>query len=316
MALEASRSEDTRLGVLLLAYGSPSSLADVEEYLTDIRGGRKPSIVDVQDLQNRYGMIGGRSPLLNITMAQASALRKNLEGFGGDIPVYVGMKHWYPFIHETVSRICEDGIQRLISLALAPHYSKISVGGYEETLRHAAEECVAKIDIRFIRSWHRHPLYIDALVRRVVNALSRYFPSLERSQIPIVFTAHSLPERILSEGDPYQDQLLETCEALAFKLGRPSWTLAYQSASKTGERWLRPSIIETLTSLRRKGETHVLIVPVGFVSDHLEILYDIDVQARSHAERLAIEMRRTESLNDDPTFIRCLASLVQDHIKS
>jgi ferrochelatase len=281
--------------VVLMAYGSPTELADIRAYLEDIRGGRPVSDEAVEELTERYRRIGGRSPLDDVTEAQRAALEEELE-----LPVYVGMKHWRPRIAEAAERTLAGGADPIVGIVLAPHYSKLSIDGYRERLEEAVE---GRADLRFVESWHTHEPYVSVLADRVRGADAH-----------VVFTAHSLPARILDEGDPYRDQLLETSQLIAERAGLSSWSFAFQSASATGEPWLGPDILDELDSLHERGVERVLVCPIGFVSDHLEILWDIDVEARERAAELGLELERIESLNDDPAFIRGLAELVRETV--
>jgi protoporphyrin/coproporphyrin ferrochelatase len=278
-----------------MAYGSPSQLADMRAYLEDIRGGRPVSDEAVEELTERYRRIGGRSPLDEVTEAQRAALEHELE-----LPVYVGMKHWRPRIAETVERALAGGADPIVGIVLAPHYSKLSIDGYRERLEEAVD---GRAELRFVESWHTHEPYVAVLADRVRG-----------TDAHVVFTAHSLPARILDEGDPYRDQLLETSQLIAERAGLGSWSFAFQSESATGEPWLGPDILDELDSLHERGVERVLVCPIGFVSDHLEILWDIDVEARERAAELGLELERIESLNDDPAFIRGLAELVRETV--
>jgi len=279
--------------VILMAYGSPSDLSDIRAYLEDIRGGRQVSDAAVEELTDRYRRIGGRSPLDDVTEAQRRALEEELE-----LPVFVGMKHWRPRIAEAVDQALAGGADTLVGIVLAPHYSKLSIDGYRERLEEALR---GRAELRFVESWHAHEPYVAVLADRVRG-----------TDAHVVFTAHSLPSRILDEGDPYRDQLLETSQLIAERAGLDSWSFAFQSESPTGEPWLGPDILDELDSLDARGVERVLVCPIGFVSDHLEILWDIDVEARERAEELALELDRIESLNDDPAFIHGLAELCRE----
>jgi ferrochelatase len=275
-----------------MAYGSPERAEDIPAYFSDIRGGRPVRPEAVEELAERYRRIGGSSPLNRITEAQRAALERKT-----GLPVYVGMKHWAPWIPEAVERALGDGAQRLVGLVLAPHYSRISIGGYRDRLEQALD---GRAELVFVESWHDHEPYLELLAERVRG-----------TDAHVVFTAHSLPERILAEGDPYRDQLLETSQLVAERAGLESWSFAFQSESRTGEPWLGPDILVELESLHARGLGKVLVAPVGFVSDHLEILWDLDVAARERAAELGLRLERIESLNDDPGFIRALAALVE-----
>ncbi len=279
--------------VVLMAYGSPPTIEDVPAYLTDIRDGRPVSQQAVQDLVERYRRIGGRSPLDEITEAQRAALEREL-----GVPVYTGMKHWRPRIAEAVEAALAEGAERILGLVLAPHYSRLSIGGYRERLERALG---GRAEVVFVESWHDHGPFVDLLAERV-----------RETDAHVVFTAHSLPARILGEGDPYRDQLLETSRLVAERAGLAAWSFAFQSATSTGEPWLGPDLLEELDALAARGAGKVLVAPVGFVSDHLEILWDIDVEGRERAAELGLELARIESPNDDPLFIRGLALLVRE----
>jgi ferrochelatase len=301
-----------RWGVLLMAYGSPEKIDDVAAYFTHIRGGRPPSPEAVEDLKERYRRIGGRSPLFEITYRQARALEDHLNDSEERWRVYVGMRHAPPFIRETIAQMKNDGVQRAVGLALAPHYSRMSVGAYIEAAQQALREIQSSIQIGFVESWHLHSLFLKALSERVRLGLERFSPQ-ERRQLIVVFTAHSLPERILSWNDPYPRQLLETSQAVAERVGLTQWRFAYQSAGHTPEPWLGPDLLDILKELGDEGDKTLLVCPVGFVADHLEVLYDIDLEARRRAEELGIHLERTESLNDDPQFVAALTAIVREH---
>jgi ferrochelatase len=279
--------------VVLMAYGSPTELSDIRAYLEDIRGGRPVSDEAVEELTERYRRIGGRSPLDDVTEAQRAALERELE-----LPVFVGMKHWTPRIAEAADRAVSDGADTVVGIVLAPHYSKLSVEGYRDRLEDALAD---RANMRFVDSWHTHEPYVAVLADRVRG-----------TDAHVVFTAHSLPARILHEGDPYRDQLLETSQLIAERAGLDSWSFAFQSESLTGEPWLGPAILDELGTLKARGTESVLVCPIGFVSDHLEILWDLDVEARERAAKLGLELERIESLNDDPAFIRGLAELCRE----
>jgi ferrochelatase len=278
--------------VVLMAYGSPETADDVRPYLEDIREGRPVSEHAVQELGERYRRIGGRSPLAEITERQRAALEAGL-----GIPVFVGMKHWRPRIGEAVELALARDADKIVGLVMAPHYSALSIGGYRERLESALADRAALV---FVESWHDHDPFLDVLADRVRGTRAH-----------VVFTAHSLPERILASGDPYVDQLLETSRLVAERAGLDRWSFAFQSASPTGEPWLGPDILEELESLHERGVSEVLAAPVGFVTDHLEILWDLDVEAREKAAELGLALDRIDSLNDDPAFVAALAGLVR-----
>lgn len=279
-----------------MAYGSPSRPEDIPAYFEDIRGGRAVQPEAIAELTERYRRIGGASPLNEITERQRAALQADLS-----VPVHVGMKHWTPRISEAVEATLAEGAQRIVGLVLAPHYSAISIGGYRERL----EEAIAgRAELVMIESWHDHAPYVAILADRVRG-----------TDAHVVFTAHSLPARILEEGDPYREQLLETSRLVAERACVDRWSFAFQSASATGEPWLGPDIVDEVERLQGEGVEKILVAPVGFVSDHLEILWDIDVVAREKADELGLELDRIESLNDSPEFIRALALLVEQVLR-
>jgi len=292
-------------GVVLMAYGTPRSLDEVQAYYTNIRGGRTPSESDVAHLVERYRAIGGTSPLIKITESLRDGLQKRIASEGSETRVYTGMKHSPPFIADVVARIADDGVDQLLSIALAPHYSKMSTGSYMLAVELANDALPRKMKLDSVLSWHDNPGLIEAWAGRI----RRSEKSLPKDY-SLIFSAHSLPESILAQGDPYRDQLLETSELVASKLGRREWSFAFQSASHTREPWLGPDILDHLQSLLDKGRKSFLIAPVGFVSDHLEILYDIDVECREWATDRGVQLARCESLNDSNELIGCLHSLV------
>ena len=289
------------VAVLLMAYGGPGSLDDVEPYLQDVRGGRPTAPELVAEIRSRYARIGGRSPIRERTDAQAEALGHAL---GPAWPVYVGMRHWHPFIQETVERIVADGQARVVAIALAPHYSALSVGAYEQKLLAAAQ---GRLELALVRSWGDHPKFLEAVAERVKQALQR-FPA--PSAVQVLFTAHSLPQRILAAGDPYADELQASAAAVAKLAGVHEWRFAFQSAGATREPWLGPEAGAVITELAATRQ-NFLIVPIGFVSDHVEVLYDVDVAYRGLTERLGVRLERTDSLNDDPLLVAALADLAR-----
>lgn len=296
-------------GVLLMAYGTPESPDHVAAYFTHIRGGRAPSDEAVHRLQRRYQLVGGRTPLLDITNGVRDALERELNARGNAHRVYVGMKHWHPFIGDVVPRMAADGVTEAVALALAPHYSRLSIGGYRQALDAALVGMAHPPSVRFINSWHVHDGFIDLIAERVIEALDLWAVS-PRAQVITVFSAHSLPERIREWDDPYEQQLLESCRAVAERAGITNWRLAWQSAGETGETWLGPDICDALETIHAAGSRDVLSVPIGFVSDHLEILYDIDYEAQRKAASLGMTLRRTRMPNVDPAFVNVLASVV------
>lgn len=299
------------IGVVLLSYGSPSGPEDVERYYTDIRRGRAPTPEQVAELTSRYEAIGGLSPLAAHTQAQVNGVARALESAApGRYVVRGGAKHSPPFIEDAVKDAAAAGAEDVVAVVLAPHYSALSVGEYLERVEAAA----APLGVRVhgVKSWHLEPGLIEALAQRVkrsVESLSR----LGRSEGPApytIFTAHSLPARVRDMGDPYPDQLAETAAAVAKAADITDWTVAWQSAARTPEPWLGPDVVETIGALADRGVGGVVVCPAGFTSDHLEVLYDLDVVARAAAEERGMHFAWTASLNDDPALCETLAGVI------
>ena len=281
-------------GVLCMAYGNPRTEGDIEAYFTHIRGGRPPSPAALEELRGRCRAVGG-SPLEEITRRQAAALSAEL-----GLPAFVGMKHAPPFIAEAAQEAAAQGVRKLIGLTLAPHYAGMSLGQYEHALRDAWPG-----ELDFVSGFHDHPAFIRAVRVLLKEALEGFQPDR------LFFTAHSLPARIVRQGDRYDERLLESCRLVADGCRLPPWEFAYQSASSTGEPWLGPDLLQ---AVERSGARRVLVCPIGFVTDHLEILYDLDVEAQAFASEHGLEIRRTASFNDRPEFITALAQVVRDRL--
>ena len=305
--MEPHLSVPERNGVLVMAYGTPATLDDVEAYYTPVRRGRPPTPELLADLQRRYEAIGGTSPLLEVTRAQAAGLEAAL---GDGWVVELGMKHAPPFIEEGMAALAGRGIRRAVGLVLAPHYSALSVGEYAARASTAEAVAGGRTDLVMVGSWHLAPGYVDLLAERVTEAL----PSLvvtDPDRVEVVFTAHSLPARILEAGDRYPDQLRETAQAVAERAALVRWSLAWQSAGRTPEPWIGPDLPTHMAERAEAGVEGVVVCPAGFVSDHLEILYDLDVEAAEVAARLGLAFARTPSPNDDPKFCATLAEVVR-----
>jgi ferrochelatase len=278
-----------------MAYGSPERLEEVPAYYADIRGGRPIAQEHLDDLVERYRRLGIEhgSPLNAITERTRAALERELD----DVPVFTGMKHWSPRIADAAERALASGAEVVVGLVLAPHYSAMSIGGYKRQLEDAL---AGRAELAFIDSWHDEPGFVELLADRVRG-----------TDAHVIFTAHSLPERILAQGDPYKEQLLETSQLVAERAALREWSFSFQSESPTGEPWLGPDILDHLTELKERGVDDVLVCPVGFVADHLEIRWDLDQEARDRARELEMRFARIEMPNDDPQFIRVLAELVR-----
>jgi protoporphyrin/coproporphyrin ferrochelatase len=280
--------------VVLMAYGSPERLADVPAYYADIRGGRPVAPELLEDLVERYRRLGieESSPLNAITEQTRVALEAEL-----GLPVHTGMKHWTPRIADAAAAALEGGAETVVGLVLAPHYSALSIEGYREQLERALR---GRAELRFVESWHDEPGFVALLANRVRGTGAH-----------VVFTAHSLPARVLDMGDPYKEQLLETARLVAGAAALDRWSFSFQSESPTGEPWLGPDILDHLRTLHGQGVTDVLLCPVGFVSDHLEIRWDLDVEATELAHELGLRLERIEMPNDDTAFVRTLAGIVR-----
>jgi ferrochelatase len=290
-----------RAGVLLMAHGTPASLDEMPEYLQLVRGGRAPSAELIEEMRSNYAAIGGQSPLTSLTLAQAEALRARL---GTDVPVAVGMRNWRPFIKDALAALHDAGVSRAIGIPLAPQFSTLSVTKYFNA---AAAALPDGMQLDSIGSFHTHPLLLDAFAERLRAAR----PQPEED---VIFTAHSLPKRAIDGGDPYASEVAATAAGVASRCGITSYQLAWQSAGRTPEPWVGPDVGDLIRDRAAQGVRRFLVAPIGFVCDHTEILFDIDVQARRAAEQSGATLRRTESLNTSPTFIAMLENLVRSRL--
>jgi ferrochelatase len=291
--------------VLLLAHGAPERLDDVEPYLEFVRGGRPLAPEIVHEIKQRYVEIGGSSPLLARTLEQAQALEETLRSDGFDVSVYVGMRNWHPFIKETMARMKDDGMDRIVAICMAPQYSKMSVGFYFRRLQEAKLELQLRSEVLWTKSFHAHPLLIEAFYERLMPLLSGR---------KVLFTAHSLPEKILADGDPYDKEVRATAAGVAQRAGLKDWDFAYQSQGMTEDKWLGPTVESRIDEYARHGLREFVLAPLGFVCDHVEILYDVDVFFRKYARERGINLFRPESLNACPTFIAALAAVVREKL--
>lgn len=300
-----------KTAVLLLAYGGPNSLEDIPAYLLDIRGGRETPQELIDEISHRYAAIGGASPLLRITQSAAAQLQECIH-----LPVYVGMRHWRPWIKDTVAQMAADGVERAAVICMAPHYSSLSIGAYRRKLDEALAQIDQPIEINFVESWHTQPDYLNAVAANVRDALQRYAPQ-ERDDVLVVFTAHSLPAFILERGDPYDHQLRETAQRLAEKLALPAnrWAFSYQSAAKTGVPWLGPQIEDYIVELAHSGRKKLVVAPIGFIADHVEVLYDIDIGVQHIALEHGVRVERPPMLNDSPAMVTILAALTEQALQ-
>lgn len=298
-------------GVLLMAYGTPDRLEDVEAYFTHIRGGRKPSPDAVANLVGRYERVGGGTPLRRISEEVRTSLEEALAAAGESYRVYLGMKHWHPYIADTMAAMHADGIGEITCIALAPHCSRMSVGAYCSTVEEANRAMGEPFTLRFVTSWYDQPKFIELMASALRSALLR-FPESDRTDVAVVFTAHSLPERIRTWGDAYEAELAESSSHVARQARIGPWRFAWQSAGGTQEPWIGPDVLDELETLKQEHVRNVLLVPIGFVCDHLEVLYDIDIEAREKARSLGMRLERTALPNAAPAFIRVLVDVVRN----
>jgi len=294
--------------VLLLAHGSPDSVEQVPEFLLRVTGGRPLPPDVVKEVKNRYSVIG-RSPLTEITLRQAELLSTEL-----GISVYAGMRNWQPFISQTLRRMIKDQIHHAVVICLAPHNSRTSVGLYRASLRNCSDP---SLSFDFVESWHDEPLLIQAFAEKLRIAREKANSELG-SPVPVIFTAHSVPERTVLEGDPYELQARQTAELVAAEasLDRMEWRFAFQSQGASGGAWLGPTVQATILDLKRSGHKGVLIQPIGFLCDHVEVLYDIDVLFKQFAEKEGLRLWRTESLNESPILASALAAIVHRRLRT
>jgi ferrochelatase len=292
-----------QIAVLVMAYGGPGNIDEVEPYLMDVRGGRPTKPELVAEVRARYARIGGRSPILELTRAQAAGVGRAV---GDRFKTFVGMRHWHPYIQDAVNEIVAAGLHRVVGVAMAPHYSNMSVGAYEKKLLQAAEG--GRLDVTLVRTWWEQPPFLEAIANHIRQALQRF---AQPAGVQVIFTAHSLPEKIVASADPYPEELRASAEAAAKRAGLKTWRFAYQSAGATAEPWLGPDAATVITEAAAAGTKAVLLVPIGFVCDHVEILYDIDVEYQALARRLGVHLERTASLNDDPGLVAAVADVVR-----
>jgi ferrochelatase len=298
------------IGLLVMAYGGPNTIDEVEPYLLDVRGYRPTAPEIIHEVRGRYREIGGRSPILEQTREQASALESALNINGQEFKAFVGMRHWHPYIKDTLAEMQAQGIQQAVGLVMAPHYSRMSIEAYFKKI----SEAESRIKIAPINNWHLLPGYLDALVSRVHAALER-FPADVRSQVPVIFSAHSLPERILEWNDPYPDQLRETVEAVMRQLGDQPHDFAFQSAAISNEPWLGPDVSESIKRYAAQGQKNIISCPIGFVCEHVEVLYDIDIVYQRLARSLNVRLERIEMVHTAPQMITGLAELIRKTAK-
>ncbi len=300
------------IGVLMMAYGGPNSLDELPGYLADIRVGRPTTPAVLEEITNNYRQIGGKSPLLQFTKEQVEAVAAHFDS--EKFRFYIGMRHWTLWIEETIRDMLDDGITHAVSMVLAPHYSSLSIAKYQKKIQDGMDMYRGQIEWEHVKSYHDGAKYIQALANRVHEGLSRW-PKGERANVHVIFSAHSLPVRIIKMGDPYDRQLRETARLVAQKAGlaEDQWSWSYQSAGRSPEPWLGPQLEEYVPELAAKGVRNMISIPVGFVCDHVEILYDIDIEAQAAAKEYGVRLERPPALNTDPLFIEELADVIAVH---
>lgn len=292
--------------VLLIAHGSPERAEDIPEFLRNISRGRPMPEAVVREVQRRYSLIGA-SPLTRITRAQAEGVAREL-----DIPAYVGMRNWHPFIADALQQMTADGVERAVAICLAPHNSRTSVGLYKQVL--FGNNVSFAID--FVEEWHDHPLLVEAFAEKLRAGWSKACV-VEDAPMPVLFTAHSVPQRTIAEGDPYEKQTRETAALVAAQVPDiGAWSFAFQSQGMSGGEWLGPTVEDTISRLRDAGHTAVFVQPIGFVCDHVEILFDVDILFRDFAAGRGMRLYRAESLNDSPRFVRAVADLARARLSA
>lgn len=297
-----------RTGILLLAHGSPDTVEEIPQFLNNITGGRALPEAVVKEVQHRYGLIG-QSPLTCWTMEQAEAVSRET-----GLPVYVGMRNWKPYIRDTVRRMVDEGIEHAVAVCLAPHNSRTSVGLYKQAM--LDETGGAQLTIDFVESWHDNPLLAEAFAERLRAGWNRACKEAGE-RLPVIFTAHSVPQRTVAEGDPYEVQAKESARLVAERVPETGeWMFAFQSQGMSGGAWLGPTVEETILTAKEKGHSGVFIQPIGFVCDHVEILYDIDIAFKHFSVEHGMKLWRAESLNGSATFARAVADVARQRLRN
>jgi ferrochelatase len=304
------------VAILLMAMGGPSRLEDVEPYLNDVRGGRPTPPELVEEIRERYRRTGGKSPVLDITRNVARRLEQRLNGPGGErYRCYVGLRHWHPYIKDAYAELLDDYPERIIGVCMAPQYSSLSIGAYVKKVEEARAALDSDTPISFVTSWHRHPQLVQAIVNNIEMGLGRFSADV-RPRVPVLFTAHSLPSRVVDMNDPYPQEVQGTIEALRKHLGAIPTRFAYQSQGRSGEPWLGPTVEQAVDELAREGYRHVLVAPIGFICDHIETLFDLDIELKAYAAGKGLQLERMPMLNDSTPLIDILASVVDMHESS
>jgi ferrochelatase len=296
-----------------MAMGGPDRLENVEPYLKDVRGGRETPPELVQEITERYRATGGKSPVLAITREVARKLEQRLNGPGGErYRCYVGLRHWHPFIKEAYVEMLDDFPERIIGLCMAPQYSSLSIGAYRKKVDEARAELGDQTPFSLVTSWHRHPLLVSTITENIQETLQKFTADV-RSKVPVLFTAHSLPERIVVMNDPYPEEVKATAAAVIERLGGHPTRFAYQSQGRSGEKWLGPTVEDIVAELAASGHRQVLVAPIGFICDHVETLFDIDIELKRLAESKGMQLERIPMLNASPALVDILVSVLGAH---
>jgi protoporphyrin/coproporphyrin ferrochelatase len=309
-------SSQKPIAVLLMAMGGPDCLENVEPFLLDVRGGRPTPPELVEEIRERYRATGGKSPAVGITKDVAKKLEARLNETGGErYRVYVGLRHWHPFIKDTFAELLADAPEHIIGLCMAPQQSSLSTGAYRKKVEEAQSSLQSTCPVSYVGSWNRHPKLIAAIVGNIKQGLLK-FPADMRSAVPVLFTAHSLPERIVAMKDPYPEEVKGTVEAVTALLGSQPTRFAYQSQGRSGEKWLGPTVESAIEDLNRAGHRQVLVSPIGFLCDHVETLYDIDIELKQLATGRGMQLERIPMLNDSPALVEVLVDVLAAHESS
>lgn len=302
--------------VLLMAMGGPDCLENVEPFLLDVRGGRPTPPELVEEIRERYRATGGKSPAVGITKDVAKKLEARLNSSGvRRYRVYVGLRHWHPFIKETYAELLVERPEHVIGFCMAPQRSSLSTGAYRKKVEEAQASLENTVSVSYVGSWNRHPKLIGAIVESIKQGLGK-FPADVRPTVLVLFTAHSLPERIVAMNDPYPEEVRGTVEAVTAQLGGQPTRFAYQSQGRSGEKWLGPTVESAIEDLGRKGWKHVLVAPIGFLCDHVETLYDIDIELKQLAQNQGLTLERIAMLNDSDALIDALVAVLAAHESS
>ena len=296
-----------------MAMGGPDCLENVEPFLLDVRGGRPTPPALVEEIRERYRATGGKSPAVGITQTVAGKLEQRLNESGhGRYRVYVGLRHWHPFIKDTYAELLKDSPEQVVGFCMAPQQSSLSTGAYKKKVEEARSVFQSGVPVSYVGSWNRHPKLIAAIVDQIDQALLK-FPSQVRGGVPVLFTAHSLPERIVAMNDPYPEEVKGTVEAVTARLGSRLTAFAYQSQGRSSEPWLGPTVEAMLENLHQAGHRHVLVAPIGFICDHVETLFDIDIELKQLASGKGMQLERMAMLNDQPALVEVLLDVLAAH---